>query len=339
MDMKKWICLFLSLCAFLFADQTLPVYQKENPQSRILGYLNASDQVEELPIPPIKKKEVKYVKQRHSKKKKKVVRYVEVPRQEPPEYIPVKTRFAKKGYVRRADLARFKERSVDLSGIYSSKTGTVVLSKSPNSPGRFNIRIQNGDGPVRAEIAIGNLQAKEQFGHTRFEYVEDGCRIDIDLFERKVRVAERGCEEYDVANFKLEGIYDVYKEYRHRVEVFRDPEVRQKFKKFLWCPEGPASCEKIRDEDGCDVEIVWSKDSQGMIERHCGDQVHKYRPMERMIPHKRDFYRGEKPVMIKAKRADMANEWMVWSYYPKAERFKMVRQGAREDIAYTEIYE
>lgn len=57
--------------------------------------------------------------------------------------------------------------------------------------------------------------------------------------------------------------------------------------------------------------------------------IHKYRPMERMIPHKSDFYRGEKPVMLKTKRMDMSNEWMVWSYYPKAKRFKMTRLGAR----------
>lgn len=339
MDMKKIILLLTCLCTFIFAAETLPVYQKENPESRILGYLTATDKVEELPIPPMRKKVVKYIKQKKSKKKKKVVKYENVPRTEPPEYIPVKTRFAKQGYVRRADLARFKERSSDLSGIYSSSTGSVILSKSPNSPGRFNIQIQNGDGASRAEMAMGNVQAREEFGHTRFDYQEDGCKIAIDLFERKVRVAENGCEEYDSPHFKLAGTYDVYKEYRHRAEVFRDSEVSEKFKKFVWCPEGPSSCEKIRDEDDCDVEIIWSKNSQGMIERHCGDQVHKYRPMERMIPHKRDFFNGEKPMMLKTKRTDMANEWMIWYYYPQANRFKMVRQGTRSDVAYMEVYE
>ena len=35
----------------------------------------------------------------------------------------------------------------------------------------------------------------------------------------------------------------------------------------------------------------------------------------------------------------MSGEWMIWYYYPKAERLKMVRAGMREDIAYMEIYE
>lgn len=337
--MKKFLCLVVCLVAFLSAEQTLPVYQKANPQSRILGKLNAADKVEELPIPPKKKKVVKYVKVKNSKKKKRVVKYVEVPPASPPEYIPVKTRFAKKGYVRRADLARFKERASDLSGIYSSATGAVTLSKSPNSPGRFNIRIQNGQGLSRAEFAAGNLPAKETMGHARFSFSEPGCQLDVDLFERKVRVAQKGCDDYNSKTNRLEGLYDSYAEYRHRAEVFGDPEVREEYGKYIWCPEGPSSCEKIRDEDGCDVEIVWSKDSKGMIERHCGERVHKYRPMERMIPHKQDFFHGEKPIMIKAKRTDMANEWMLWSYYPEAKRFKMVRFGVRPDAAYTEIYE
>lgn len=337
--MKKIICLAVSLAAFLFAEQTLPVYQKGSASSKILGHLSASDKVEELPIPPKKKKVVKYVKQRNSKKKKKVVKYVEVPQTAPPEYIPVKTRFAKKGYVRRADLARFKERAADLSGIYSSETGSVTLSKSPNSPGRFNIRIQNGHGRFRAEFAVGNVLAKESMGHTRFSYSEPGCDLDVDLFERKVRVAAKGCEDYNSKTNRLDGVYGKYEEYRHRAEVFNDPEQREEYGKYVWCPEGPSSCEKIRDEDGCDVEIVWSRDGAGMIERRCGESVHRYRPMERMIPRKSDFYKGEKPVIVKAKRTDMANEWMLWSYYPEARRFKMVRFGMRPDAAYTEIYE
>lgn len=337
--MNRILCLVVCLAAFLFAEEKLPVYKTDNPSSQVIGYLTVSDKVEELPIPPKKKKVVKYVKQRDSKKKKRVVQYVDLPPGPPPEYIPVKTRFAKKGYVRRADLARMKERATDLSGIYSSPTGSVVLTKSPNSPGRFNIVIQNGHGKFRAAISMGNVQAREQFGHTRFSYSEPGCNVDVDLFERRVRVAQKGCEEYNSSRNTLSGNYDEYKEYRHRAEVFNDPEVTAKFRKFVWCPEGPSSCEKIRDEDGCDVEIVWSKDSRGMIERHCDDRVHKYRPMESMIPHKQDFYNGEKPIMVKAKRTDMANEWMIWSYYPEAKRFKMVRQGMRADAAYMEIYE
>lgn len=338
--MKKVLCLLLVSFAFVFSQETLPVYQKENPNSRILGVLKASDSAVELPIPPKKKKVVKYVKQRNSKKKKRVVKYEVVKDAPPPEYIPVKTKFGKKGYVRRADFSRFKERAKDLSGIYSSPTGSVVLSKSPNSPGMFNIRIQNGPERGRAEFEAGNVPAREGAGeHTRFSYSEPGCNIDVDLFERKVRVAQRGCDEYNSNFAKLEGTYDRYQEYRHRAEVFRDPEVRATFKKFSWCPEGPNSCERIRDEDDCTVEIVWSKESQGIIERRCGEMVHKYRPMERMIPHKQDFYRGEKPVMIKAKRMDMANEWMVWSYYPEASRFKLMRLGTKPETAYMEIYE
>lgn len=335
---KLLLFLFLS-AAFLLAEETLPVYQKGNAGSRVLGYLGASDKVIELPIPPKKKKVVEYVKQKNSKKKKRVVKYVNVEPKEPPEFIPVKTKFAKKGFVRRADFSRFKERAKDLSGIYSSATGNVVLSKSPNSPERFNIRIQNGPENDRAEIEMGNIPARNVSGHTRFSYSEPDCHLEVDLFERKVRVAQKGCEEYGTKAFSLSGNYESYAAYRHRAEVFRDREFRASFKKFTWCPEGPGSCEKIRDEGDCTVEIVWSKDSQGIIERRCGEMIHKYRPMERMIPHKSDFYRGEKPVMLKTKRTDMANEWMVWSYYPKAQRFRMVRLGARSDIAYTEIYE
>lgn len=338
--MKRFLFLLVIPMAFLYAGETLPVYQKENPDSKVLGLLLASDKVVELPIPPKKKKVVKYVRQKNSKKKKRVIQYVNEETKEPPEFIPVKTKFAKKGFVRRADLARFKERAKDLSGIYSSATGAVVLSKSPNFPGKFNIRIQNGSGTERAEIEVGNIPARESAGgHTRFSYAEDGCSLEVDLFERKVRVAQKGCEEYNAPGSSLSGNYETYSEYRHRAEVFRDREFSASFKKFTWCPEGPNSCERIRDEGDCTVEIVWSKDSQGMIERRCGEMVHKYRPMERMIPHKRDFFHGEKPVMLKTKRTDMAGEWMVWAYYPKASRFKMFRLGARPEIAYTEIYE
>jgi hypothetical protein len=58
-----------------------------------------------------------------------------------------------------------------------------------------------------------------------------------------------------------------------------------------------------------------------------------------MIPRKRDFYKGEKPVVIKTKRTDMAGEWMIWYFYAKAERLKMVRAGMNEETAYMEIYE
>ena len=94
--MNRILCLVVCLAAFLFAEEKLPVYKTDNPSSQVIGYLTVSDKVEELPIPPKKKKVVKYVKQRDSKKKKRVVQYVDLPPGPPPEYIPVKTRFAKK---------------------------------------------------------------------------------------------------------------------------------------------------------------------------------------------------------------------------------------------------
>ena len=94
----------------------------------------------------------------------------------------------------------------------------------------------------------------------------------------------------------------------------------------------------MKDENG-PVFITWSKGGKGFIERKAGETVHTYRPFEHVIPHKREFYKGEKPIAIKTKRTDMSGEWMIWYYYPKAERFKMVRAGMRYDIAYMEIYE
>ena len=93
-----------------------------------------------------------------------------------------------------------------------------------------------------------------------------------------------------------------------------------------------------KDENG-KVTITWSKGGNGFIERKAGDEIHTYRPFENVIPHKRDFYKGEKPVVIKTKRTDISGEWWVWYFYPKSERFRMVRAGMREDIAQMEIYE
>lgn len=95
---------------------------------------------------------------------------------------------------------------------------------------------------------------------------------------------------------------------------------------------------KTKDENG-KVEIVWSVDGNGLIDRRTGDRVHTYRPYERIIPNKQEFYKDEKPITLKTKRTDMSSEWMIWYYYPKAKRFKMVRSGTRADVAYTEIYE
>ena len=337
--MKKKIIIFLLffLPAFLFAQQSITVYAKANEKSKVKGQITYVDSVEELPIPKKKKKKVVYVKNKKGKKKRKVI-YEEVTPKEPPTFIPVKTKFGK-GFVRRAEFARFKERAADLSGKYSSSTGYIILEKSPNSAGKFNVTIQNGPIQGRAEIAIGNLQITNAGEHKRFHYEELGCKIDIDLYQRKVRVVQKGCEEYNVAGFTLAGTYDSYEELVRKAEVFSEPEHRNKFRKYVWCPEGPYSCEKIRDEDGCSVEIVWSAGGKGIIERRCDERVHKYRPFERVIPRKQDFYNGEKPIIWKTKRTDMANEWMLWYYYPKAERYKMIKAGSRDDAAYMEVYE
>lgn len=335
--------LFLVATA-VFAQQTLPVFAAADSNSRKLGELSYVDiqTIEELPIQPVRKKVVtyEYVGKGKKKKKKKVEKWVDEMPKGPQEYIPIKSRMISKGFVRRADLARFKEKAQDLSGKYSSPTGYVILEKSPNSPGKFNITIQNGPVKGRAEIAAGNVAITHNGAHERFHYSEPGCTIDIDLFMRQVQVAEKGCEDYHVNNFGFAGSYPRYEEMKRKAETFNgEMEYKGSYKKFLWCPAGESSCEKIKDEEGCKVEIVWSVDGTGMIERRCGDGVHKYRPMERMIPHKADFYNGEKPMMWKTKRADMANEWMVWYNYPYAKRFKMVRMGGKAEAAYMEIYE
>lgn len=335
----KFLLLLLLFPVVLFAQQTLPVYAKADPKSKVLGELAYTDSIVELPIPKQKKKVTEYVKDKKTGKKKKTVRYVEIEPTEPPAYVPVKTKFAKKGYVKRADLARFKEKAADLSGKYSSKTGFVTLEKSPNSPGKFNITIQNGPNASRAEISAGNVQMLDHGLRKIFEYKEAGCELEIALHERTVKVEQKGCAEYNAGEFTLAGFYDNYEELKRTAEVFNEPEHSKKFKKYRWCPAGEGSCELIKDPDGCKVEIVWSVGGTGMIERRCGESVHKYRPFERMIPGKADFRNGEKPLVWKTKRTDMANEWMVWYYYPKAEAFKMVRSGTRADAAYMELYE
>ncbi len=362
-------CFFVLFATSLYAQQELRVYAKEDPNSKVLGELSYVDlaRIEELPIPPERKKVVTYEvdkkalnacldrnkaikdkRKRKSKdnacqkkvKQKAIESWVDVPRKDIPEFIPIKSRIANIGYVRRADLARFKERASDQSGKYSSATGYVILEKSPNSPGKFNITIQNGPVSGRAEIAAGNVPVQHVGSRERFHYSEPGCTIDIDLFLRQVQVVETGCAEYHVGDLGFAGQYPRYDELKRVAESFNgEPTYKGSFRKFLWCPAGESSCEKIKDESGCKVEIVWSVDGSGVIERRCDEGVHKYRPMERMIPHRGDFLNGEKPIMWKTKRADMAKEWMIWYYYPKAERFKMVRMGDKPENAYMEIYE
>ena len=321
-----------------------------------MGNLSKSDWIKELPIPKDKVQKVSWVKEtvevtdkkgrvvkdkkgrvKTKTKKKKVVTWIEVDPKEPPTYVPIDCKYGTV-WVRRAELARFQQEALDLSGEYASATGSVFLKKSPNNPKRFDIVIQNGPESARAEIEMGNLEIREANGRARFAYQEDGCVVDIAVTGRKVKVAQRGCTEYNAGSYTLAGDYDNYKGNTRRTVRFNMPEQEFKFKKFLWCGSGFDSCEEMKDENGA-VYITWSKGGNGFIERKAGDNVHTYRPFEHVIPHKREFYKGEKPVAIKTKRTDMAGEWMIWYFYPKAERFKMVRAGMREDIAYMEIYE
>ena len=352
------ICLAL-FASFSFAQEALSVYKKTRGQideDTPVGSLLFTDYIKELPIPMDSVKKVTVVKEKvvvkdkkgNVKKDKKgnpktkmqrkrVVTWEKVQPSEPPRFVPIQCKLGEV-WVKRADLARFKQASLDLSGEYASSTGSVILKKSPTNPRYFSFTIQNGPFGGRAELEASNVELRESNGHARLTYTEDGCTVDIAIADRKVRVAQRGCSEYNVGNYKLEGEYNTYKGNRRVVETFNMPEQSFKYKKYLWCGSGFDSCEKVKDDNGT-VTITWSKDGNGFIERAAGEDSHIYRPFEHVIPHKRDFYNGEKPLAIKTKRTDMAGEWMIWYFYPQAQRFKMVRAGMREDTAYMEIYE
>ena len=340
------ICLAL-FASFSFAQEALSVYKKTRGQideDTPVGSLLFTDYIKELPIPMDSVKKVTVVKEKvvvkdkkgNVKKDKKgnpktkmqrkrVVTWEKVQPSEPPRFVPIQCKLGEV-WVKRADLARFKQASLDLSGEYASSTGSVILKKSPTNPRYFSFTIQNGPFGGRAELEASNVELRESNGHARLTYTEDGCTVDIAIADRKVRVAQRGCSEYNVGNYKLEGEYNTYKGNRRVVETFNMPEQSFKYKKYLWCGSGFDSCEKV-------------KGGNGFIERAAGEDSHIYRPFEHVIPHKRDFYNGEKPLAIKTKRTDMAGEWMIWYFYPQAQRFKMVRAGMREDTAYMEIYE
>lgn len=352
------VCLAL-FSSFSFAQESLSVYKKNRGQideNTPVGSLLFTDYIKELPIPMDSVKKVTVVKEKVVVKDKKgrvkkdkkgnpktkmqrkrVVTWEKVQPSEPPRFVPIQCKLGEV-WVKRADLARFKQASLDLSGEYASSTGSVILKKSPTNPRYFSFIIQNGPFGGRAELEASNVELRESNGHARLTYTEDGCTVDIAIADRKVRVAQRGCSEYNVGNYKLEGEYNTYKGNRRVVETFNMPEQSFKYKKYLWCGSGFDSCEKVKDDNGT-VTITWSKDGNGFIERAAGEDSHIYRPFEHVIPHKRDFYNGEKPLAIKTKRTDMAGEWMIWYFYPQAQRFKMVRAGMREDTAYMEIYE
>ena len=352
------VCLAL-FASFSFAQESLSVYKKNRGQideNTPVGSLLFTDYIKELPIPMDSVKKVTVVKEKVVVKDKKgrvkkdkkgnpktkmqrkrVVTWEKVQPSEPPRFVPIQCKLGEV-WVKRADLARFKQASLDLSGEYASSTGSVILKKSPTNPRYFSFIIQNGPFGGRAELEASNVELRESNGHARLTYTEDGCTVDIAIADRKVRVAQRGCSEYNVGNYKLEGEYNTYKGNRRVVETFNMPEQSFKYKKYLWCGSGFDSCEKVKDDNGT-VTITWSKDGNGFIERAAGEDSHIYRPFEHVIPHKRDFYNGDKPLAIKTKRTDMAGEWMIWYFYPQAQRFKMVRAGMREDTAYMEIYE
>lgn len=356
---KIFLVSFLFLVMSAFSQETLPVYKmvkgKINEETPV-GELNRSDWIKELPIPQVKVKKITWVKEtvqvkdkkgkvvkdkkgkpKTKVKKKKVVNYVMEDPKEPPKFVPIDCKIGQV-YARRSELARFQQESMDLSGEYASATGSVFLKKSPNNPGKFTVTIQNGPLGDRAEIELSDIVMEESQNGGRLSYKEEGCALDISLLSRKVTVMQRGCTDYNSGNYKLEGSYNTYKGNTRRVDTFVMPEQTFKYKKYFWCGSGFDSCEKVKDDNGT-VYITWSKDGKGFIERKAGETVNLYRPFEHMIPRKRDFYKGEKPIVIKTKRPDMAGEWMVWYFYPKAERFKMVRAGMNEETAYMEIYE
>lgn len=350
--MKKIFVFLLTLgCAFCFSQESLSVYKKvknEVDESNPVGTLAKSDWIKELPLPLDSVKHVRTVKEKrevvgkNGKKKiqnvtKRIVSWELRELEEPPRFVPIECRIGKV-YAKRAELARFLQEAKDLSGEYASSTGSVFLRKSPNNPARFNVIIQNGPFTERAELEMGNLEIHESNGHARLSYQEEGCSVDIAIVNRKVKVSQRGCYEYNIGKSKLEGEYPVYKGNHRIVEKFDMPEQSFMYKRYKWCDSGYDSCKEEKDENG-KVTITWSKDGTGYVERKAGDVVHTYRPFEHVIPHKRDYYKGEKPQVIKTKRTDMSGEWMVWYFYPKAERFMMVRANMRADIAQMEIYE
>ena len=350
--MKKILLVVLAfLTASAFAQMKLDVFKKINgeiDENRPLGYLTSSDAIKELPIPKDRIEHESFVdvqekvrgpkgKMKTVTKKQRVVTYEEVEPKAPPRYVPVNCKFGEV-WVKRSELDRFKQEYADLSGEYVSETGRVVLKSSPSNASRFNIIVQNGTGDDVAEIEMGNLEKKNINGHARFVYQEEGCAVGVDVFNRVVRVAQRGCEDYNAGSYTLAGNYPTFKGNNRIVETFNLDSYTFSYPKYLWCASGYDTCEPLTDEHGR-VSITWSKDGHGTVERKAGNTVHTYRAMERVIPHKRDYYMGEKPLAIKTKRTDMSGEWMNWYFYPRAGRFKMMRSGQRHDAAYMEIYE
>lgn len=357
---KLFFSVLFLFVACAFGQESLNVYRMLRgsvDESQPVGSLIQSDWIKEMPAPQdsvkkfrivedtvfvMKKGQKVYDKKGNPKfkiKKKKVDYWEKVEPSEPPKYLPIQCKLGDL-WVKRADYARFKQASQDLSGVYASPTGSVTLKKSPTNPRFFTVIIQNGPESGRAELEASNVEAREVDDKIRMTYSEEDCTVDliVNVTLRKVKVAQRGCSAYNVGSYTLEGKYFTYKGNRRAAENFNMPEKSFTYKYFKWCDSGFDSCKEEKDENG-KVTITWSKNGNGFIERKAGDVVHTYRPFEHIIPHKRDFFQGEKPFVIKTKRTDMSGEWMIWYFYPNAKRFKMVRAGMREDIAQMEIYE
>ena len=182
------LALFASLS---FAQESLSVYKKNKGQideSAPVGSLLFTDYIKELPIPMDSVKKVTVVKEKvvikdkkgNVKKDKKgnpktkmqrkrVVTWEKVEPSEPPRFVPIQCKLGEV-WVKRADLARFKQASLDLSGEYASATGSVVLKKSPTNPRYFSFTIQNGPFGGRAELEASNVELRESNGHARLTY-------------------------------------------------------------------------------------------------------------------------------------------------------------------------
>ena len=162
-NLKRIFCFIAALfVTYALAQETLPVYRKignEVSESAPVANLSKSDWIKELPIPKEKVQKVSWVREtvevtdkkgrpvkdkkgrvKTKTKKKKVVTWVEQDPKEPPKFVPIDCKYGNV-WVRRAELARFQQEALDLSGEYASATGSIFLKKSPNNPKRFDVVI------------------------------------------------------------------------------------------------------------------------------------------------------------------------------------------------------
>ena len=160
--------ILISLCCSLsFAQETLTVYKKTATgidENTPAGSLVFTDQIRELPPPMDSVKKVIVVKDsievkdrkgnvkkdkkgrpKYKVKKRRVTIWEKVEPKEPPRFVPIQCKLGEV-WVKRADLARFQQASIDLSGEYASSTGSVfglsscaafTIEMSP--PKRWNV--------------------------------------------------------------------------------------------------------------------------------------------------------------------------------------------------------